>query len=770
MVKTRKLLVAAAALFAAVFMGCSMLSDASVSTEGTATVYSGNMTGTIVNFGDYVSSTRTILPTDTLDADEYDWYLYGHPIVGEDFPITKLDSSKFADVPKDGGGTVDGQKKFTIPMVASAWDFTLFAVEKGADVSSITKDNISENAAFVAYAFADLTNDTSAVTFKLSPDGCTGNGNVQFDIYLQNDPSDENTKWTVPTGYKVEAEIQDFITGETVNWDGGATTSAIITFPDSKTTFGTPSPLKPGTYNFIVTFIDSNDKVQGVWSDTLVVVTQRTTDSDVFIPNLLGLKPLAVTSLKAQYVVGSEDSLNHVGEYKVHFTWDAAAVKNERWFEFQIADVSTDITTDTFTDGASTDPGEEWVSGIQSKIAYKFAPKASGSGASAISSFNSSSIRVDGSLLANNTDLTVWLPLGKAYTARIRAVNDLGTSVKDYTNNVPAWTYVTLPTAAAAAADNSYTAAQLAPFAVGDTPEACSSINRFRVTYMLNNGKSDTITQKQGKLVVFNMQKSLGTRVVTPLWDAAADNLVYGTQKFAYWTDAVNVNWDSVERAKHLVYGAKVGVSEAGAASTLVRNLTKTTAAYATAGLLPTSTNIAKPASLGFKEDDGGYSGLENITLYADYTGDFSGIIDTNDIDPISQYKFDASHVKLATTTNSTAVAIGAATYSSASKTISKVAEGTATAGKVTKCELSFSVDLSAATTNKSSYDKFYIVVSTASGKIMKTETVSGGSATASFAAVEVKNWENGQYKAEIKALKGTNIERKVTFNFALED
>ncbi|MCI7397341.1 MAG: hypothetical protein MSS56_03115, partial [Spirochaetia bacterium] len=88
----------------------------------------------------------------------------------------------------------------------------------------------------------------------------------------------------------------------------------------------------------------------------------------------------------------------------------------------------------------------------------------------------------------------------------------------------------------------------------------------------------------------------------------------------------------------------------------------------------------------------------------------------------------------------------------------------------VTKCELSFSVDLSAATTNKSSYDKFYIVVSTASGKIMKTETVSGGSATASFAAVEVKNWENGQYKAEIKALKGTNIERKVTFNFALED
>ena len=163
-------------------------------------------------------------------------------------------------------------------------------------------------------------------------------------------------------------------------------------------------------------FLNAKDECEAEWSDSLVILPGKTNDKTVAVPNVIGAAPAAATAFTASYVAGTEDSTP--GFYDVKFEWDGTACTSERYFEIDLLEVTgtKTVTAIPISDiewaTAETDSGNKVVT-------YK-------------SEVISDQLYVEGSLLANNTSLTMKLPLGKAYVARIRAVNRAGSSDNAY--------------------------------------------------------------------------------------------------------------------------------------------------------------------------------------------------------------------------------------------------------------------------------------------------------------------------------------------------
>lgn len=204
-------------------------------------------------------------------------------------------------------------------------------------------------------------------------------------------------------------------------------------------------------------FLNAKDECEAEWSDSIVILPGKTNKTAVAIPNVIGTAPAAATDFKASYVAGTEDSTP--GFYDVKFDWVGKDCVNERSFEIDLLEVTgtktvTAIpTSDTEWDKAVKDSGKE-------AVTY---------GADVIEK----QLYVAGSLLANNTSLTMKLPLGKAYVARIRAVNHAGPSENAYVK-VGAGTETEIETG---------TETKTTAFAEG------KFINLFRIRYNLQGGK-----------------------------------------------------------------------------------------------------------------------------------------------------------------------------------------------------------------------------------------------------------------------------------------
>lgn len=173
--------------------------------------------------------------------------------------------------------------------------------------------------------------------------------------------------------------------------------------------------LPPGTYTFKVEFLNAKNECEAEWSDSIVILPGKTNDKPVAVPNVIGAVPEPATDFTASYVSGTEDSTD--GFYDVKFEWNGDACKNERNFEIDLLEVTGKTvaaipTSDTEWTTAETDSGN-------TVVIYN-------------SEVISDQLYVEGSLLANNTSLTMKLPLGKAYVARIRAVNRAGSSDNAY--------------------------------------------------------------------------------------------------------------------------------------------------------------------------------------------------------------------------------------------------------------------------------------------------------------------------------------------------
>lgn len=349
------------------------------------------------------ASARSIMPPAFKTSDSLNYYLYGTASNGE--------TKEWTEVTVTGG-------KFTLDVEPYNWNLTL-AVTADAATKITEADDLAAvkgKAVLIGYAAVDLTRHANSASFTLKPDGLTTSGHVGLKTSLEG-------PWTIPDSITtVKLGIYNLTNGKEVKYSDDNTTVVTVTKSAGTTiafpsTFGDSSKdLAPGTYTFKVEFLDAKNECEAEWSDSIVILPGKTNDKPVAVPNVIGAKPAAATDFTASYVDGTKDITP--GFYDVKFEWKGAACVNERSFEIDLLEVTGTKTvtaipiSDTEWATAETDSGNKVVT-------YK-------------SEVISDQLYVEGSLLANNTSLTMKLPLGKAYVARIRAVNRAGSSDNAY--------------------------------------------------------------------------------------------------------------------------------------------------------------------------------------------------------------------------------------------------------------------------------------------------------------------------------------------------
>ena len=414
---------------------------------------------------------RSIMPDAFTTADTLSYYLYGKASNGEE--------KKWTPVTVDAG-------KFSLDVEPYNWNLTL-AVTADAATTIADADELATvkgKAVLIGYAAVDLTRHANSASFTLKPDGLTTPGKVKLTTSLEG-------SWTIPDNIEsVRLGIYNFTKGTVVNYSDDSSTvvtatksAGTIAFPS---TFGDSSKdLAPGTYTFKVEFLNAKAECEAEWSDSLVILPGKTNSTAVAVPNVLGTAPAAATAFTASYVAGTEDSTP--GFYDVKFEWDGTACTNERYFEIDLLDVTGSTvaaipTDETTWESAVTDSGN-------TAVTY---------GAAVIED----QLYTEGSLLANNKWLTMKLELGKAYVARIRAVNRAGSSAN---------TYVTVGTGKG----------------TGTVFEG-TFINLFRIRYNLQGGTYTPAT---------------GTAQTTPIVDYASKETAYRVPNATNTLVKNNISW-----------------------------------------------------------------------------------------------------------------------------------------------------------------------------------------------------------------------------------
>lgn len=478
--------------------GCqNSLEGDSVSGEGIEGLRT--LTVEIKNYSEFVEESsvqanrfapaRSIMPDAFTTADTLSYYLYGKASNGEE--------KKWTLVTVDAG-------KFSLDVEPYNWNLTL-AVTADAKTTIADADELATvkgKAVLIGYAAVDLTRHANSASFTLKPDGLTTPGKVKLTTSLEG-------SWTIPDNIEsVRLGIYNFTKGTVVNYSDDSST--VVTATKSAGTIAFPSTfgdstkdLAPGTYTFKVEFLDADDNCQAEWSDSIVILPGKTNSTAVAVPNVLGTAPAAATAFTASYVAGTEDSTP--GFYDVKFEWDGTACTNERYFEIDLLDVTGSTvaaipTDETTWESAVTDSGN-------TAVTY---------GAAVIED----QLYVEGSLLANNTSLTMKLELGKAYVARIRAVNRAGSSAN---------TYVTV------GAGNGT-----------GTVFGGTFINLFRIRYNLQGG---TYTPETGSAqttpIVDYASKEIAYRVPDTSDAATTNTLVKNSLSWKKWKKADNTYVDT---------------------------------------------------------------------------------------------------------------------------------------------------------------------------------------------------------------------------------
>lgn len=485
--------------------GCqNSLEGDSVSGEGIEGLRT--LTVEIKNYSEFVEESsvqanmfapaRSIMPDAFKTSDTLSYYLYGKASNGEEKEWTSV--------------TVENGK-FTLDVEPYNWNLTL-AVTADAATTIAPPDELTVvkgKAVLIGYAAVDLTRQANSASFTLKPDGLTTSGHVGLKTSLEG-------PWTIPDSINsVRLGIYNLTNGTVVNYSDDSST--VVTVTKSAGTIAFPSTfgddqknIAPGTYTFKVEFLNAKDECEAEWSDSLVILPGKTNKTAVSVPNVTGTAPAAATAFTASYVDGTEDSTP--GFYDVKFEWDGTACVNERNFEIDLLEVTGTKTvtaipiSDTEWATAETDSGNKVVT-------YK-------------SEVISDQLYVEGSLLANNTSLTMKLPLGKAYVARIRAVNRAGSS-----DNA----YVTVGTGKG----------------TGTVFEG-TFINLFRIRYNLQGG---TYTPDGGTAqttpIVDYASKEIAYRVPDTSDAATTNTLVKNSLSWTKWKKADNTYVDTTATPKY---------------------------------------------------------------------------------------------------------------------------------------------------------------------------------------------------------------------------
>ena len=476
---TRKWIHALAALFiSATFMlaGCNNFTDATIddnNDDGDTTLYTQGRTVVASVSGidepslaaQLVNKSRTVLPTPYDLASTGLTYILsgtstnGSTIGPKPVTVTKGDSDS-----KTGTLTIDFPD-------SSTWVLTLTAYKNSETSSSATavqelayKDGdatkYASSPVLTATTNADLRNGApTGLKFTMNVKGLETPGSVSF--YKDTSAfASLVVEKEAPTVQKIEIGLYNMVTGEVITLKNATSSNALATLKKESGTAshegsasasmiettlpiaagsatGAASPLyaantyvfedtvPPGEYNLGVNIYNSTDQIIGQYYDLIVIapgqVTYFTDKMDV-----INEVPTAPQNLSAQLVYDSEDDTT----YEAKLKWKDTS-KNETNFEVELYDVTKLEATTAFTTTSTSASGTSTTVSTNAVLLGTLCYSSSkvGDETSPLLDWDEScEFYADGSLFANNTEITLKLETGKLYEVRIRAINALGSS------------------------------------------------------------------------------------------------------------------------------------------------------------------------------------------------------------------------------------------------------------------------------------------------------------------------------------------------------
>lgn len=689
MKKLSKLVALATSLVAVTaftIIGCSNLSSsdddnaATVTTGATTRKSSANSIALeigvtadsdLVNFSETSDgSARTITP-EALVASKVKFYLGGTDLVtGKPIDVIPVE---FIPTSTDAG-TAGKEGTVTINLEPSNYRFTLTALlvdangKTDVDLHASSYSALAayvENAVLIGYANADLrySDEAEHINFKMTSDGLTGKGTVDFKFWLKDWTAASLAQTIGGTGTDAgtlviaDAKIglYDIRTGTALSGSEitGQTFVDKYAEADALSYTGNTAELVAGTYDLKVTFrmhVNGVEK-QYVFGDSIMILPGQKTSHTFAIPDILDLKPAKPKTFSVGYLTPETGAYNDNDYYKILFKWtedDAEpGSKVEQYFEIQLYD----ITNVTAIKPIAACAGGENTPDPTATPAYDPWESSDGNNAVAPAAATANTQRYTtdfygltednrpswycGSLQKDNTFAGFYVELGKRYLARIRAVNEVGASD---------WVYALSKTAAAA---------PTAKIAIGEVTREDSSIttvktltankfntdiiNLYRLKYETNGGAFTGVIEQtyyfdqilEGTPIMIpdgTATVSLDSGVTNSLTGASAPynggtaiTLKKGNQEWANW---------KIYSATGVTYPNKFDVQAAGpkvAGKVYYKTKTLTTADVngSTVGY---EVDSAVPDTLTadtYYLDSGkptNYLGYKNLTLYANYT------------------------------------------------------------------------------------------------------------------------------------------------------
>lgn len=593
---------------------------------------------------------RTIAPTALDGTSGLKFYLGG---------LNKVTSEKvFATnvtFISEGGSTTKG--KVTVDLEASNYSFILVALlnadAEAAGITSTTEvSSLLDKAVLVGYANADLRypKEAAKVNFYLSSDGLTGTGSVDFKFYLD-DWSDSSKNQKIGgegankdnnvisdatiklTNYRTNVLITgtDYTGVNFTNKEAATEGSTIVYNSGTLSSSSALGSLQAGTYNIVVSF--TKDGRTYSYSDDVKVLPGQTTSATIAIPDLLVGAPEAPTDFVQTY---AEPAANDSDNYYVYFTW-ADNSKTEQYFEVQLFDITnTTIAID------ADNKKETWTDSTIANT-YSYTTDFYGLKDTSKPSWYA------GSLQKNNTFAAFYMPLGKRYLARIRAVSEAGESAWVYAQN-PASDpdSITLSVSEVTAEDIKLSASKT----LTGKKFVTNIINLYRISYMPNGGSFESAQQT----VFYFSQTADGTAIMCP--DGTATNAAPYASNATISLKQGNILWTNwkINQTSGKTYPsefkqfAKDSASDTFDSSKLyyvVANLTEADingnmSYYSIAQTQPTTAEQAdgKYYNTGVPQK---YKGFSNLILYANYTKNTFGVQIDNPADNLfrTNYKIE---------------------------------------------------------------------------------------------------------------------------------
>jgi len=480
MKKCTKFLIAALTLSAVMFAGCkndiNPVTDATYQGSDRTDVTYKTVTLSVTGDPAYVSfpeaeddttidGARTIVQ-DSLTATALEYYLhYKNSKTGlwtyGTSPLTFVKASN--DTPNVG----------TVPLTLEdgQYEFTLYAVQASASITlagtAADASTLATKATLIGKTSADLRSSTEKVHFYMSPDGLTGTSDISLEVYSQG--------WKL-ADYKVgatEYTVTYTISNTTDNQPlTGLNNQTLASFPNtvSGTANITATTVPAGTYNLTLKF--SNGTKTYEWSDLIVLMPNNDIDQSVAIPDIIEKLPLAPENL---YVAFKDPENVDQQYFNVAFNWEDKS-NNESYFQLELAEVGEAATAFGATPTINADTETEWGTLTAGSSYFQSGLKCTTSSITkyGVDFYGKQDVWVLGSLLKNNKQAVLKLPLGKRYVARICAVNDAGNS--DYAYMKLDGTVTLTDAEGATISGYSYFST--------DT----KTINRYRLNYYLNGG------------------------------------------------------------------------------------------------------------------------------------------------------------------------------------------------------------------------------------------------------------------------------------------